>query len=405
MRGPDAYLPETPHHHGTHRNLLTVVNADVAPRILVDAVMVPATRSVEALDTAIDLTHELGSVLVAFCSGEVSAEQVIDRAAGTVSVVAIDIDTLPKDCLPTFETSAVVTDSRFERFTDLSQKRNLALLLSRISGWRRVLLLDDDIHHVSASDVCAAAGLLKRFDAVGLRNRGFPDNSVVCHVSREVGYKQGQFIGAGGLVITPAKAESFFPDIYNEDWFYLLGLRQPLRLAATGRMRHQLFNPFADPDRARREELGDCMAEGLFWLLDEGRSIDDADVNHWRQFLDHRRQFIDSLLQQLDPVSDVKMIASLEAAGTICSSLIDEPDICEGYVHLWRSDIDRWRQFLHEKPDGLGVEKSLAELGWLASACIDLAPARRDDPLLCLDGWFGSAQDSLSSGAPGRYAL
>jgi hypothetical protein len=321
-------------------------------------------------------------------------------------MVAIDFDTLP-DCLPSFETSAVVSDSRFERFTDLSQKRNLALLLSRTAGWRRVLLLDDDIRQVSASDVCAAAGLLKRYDAVGLRNRGFPDNSVVCHVSREVGYKQDQFIGAGGLVIAPGKAETFFPDIYNEDWFYLLGCREPFRLAVTGRMRQKSFNPYADPDRARREELGDCLAEGLFWLLDNGRPIDDADVSHGQQFLDHRRRFIDSLLLKLNPdlESNVEMIAALKAARKICWALTEKPDICEGYVRLWRSDLVRWRQFLGNMPERIGVEKALAELGWLASARINIAPPRREDPLLCIDGRFGSAQVSLPNGAPGRYSI
>jgi hypothetical protein len=391
MNRQGSYSPWTPHHHGTHRNLLVATSADVAPRALVDAVIVPAARPVESLDTAIEVARELGCVLVAICSQQVKADELVDRAVdrGT-SVVAFDVDAVDDD-LPSFETSAVVADSRFERFTDLSRKRNLALLLARMAGWQRVLLLDDDIRGVHASDVCAAAGLLNRYDAIGLRNRGFPDNSVVCHVGREVGFDQDQFIGAGCLVIAPSRVESFFPDIYNEDWLFLLGGHTPPRLAVTGRMRQRTFNPYADPDRARREELGDCLAEGLVWLLDDGQELDRADLNHWRRFLNHRKRFIDELLQRLDAsyILNAGMVAAVNAARQVCTALAREPDVCEGYVQLWRSDLVRWRKYLAKLPEGLGVEKALAELGWYGAARLHSAPPHQDDPLLCVDGRSG----------------
>ena len=365
---PSAVITSWPaqNHHASHRSLLTAVRLKDAPMGMVDAVVVPAARPVESLRTAMRLASGIGCVLVVLCSRMVKADQVPALAAEMDAfVVAVDMDDV-KNALPVFETSKVVAGSRYERSTDLSFKRNLALVLARIAGWERVLLLDDDIEGVDPSDVGAAAGLLESFDAVGLENMGYPDNSVVCHVSREVGFKQDQFVGAGGLVIAPGKMKSFFPDIYNEDWLFLLGGARWLRVAETGKMYQREFNPFADPERARSEELGDCLAEGLYWLLDEGRKVSQADLTHWRQFLRRRERFIGELLELLghETESSSDMIASLAAAQEICGALTAEPTLCQGYVHLWRSDLVRWREFLSDVPAGLGLEKALVEMGW-----------------------------------------
>ena len=67
-----------------------------------------------------------------------------------------------------------------------------------------------------------------------------------------------------------AAFSSFFPNIYNEDWFFLLdghGLRPS---AVTGTAIQNDYDPYHDARRARGEELGDTLAEGVFGLLDNG---------------------------------------------------------------------------------------------------------------------------------------
>ena len=49
------------------------------------------------------------------------------------------------------------------------------------------------------------------------------------------------------------------------------------------------YNPFASRRVRGLEEFGDVMAEGLFALLDDGRTIKDADEQYWREFIRHRR--------------------------------------------------------------------------------------------------------------------
>ena len=34
------------------------------------------------------------------------------------------------------------------------------------------------------------------------------------------------------------------------------------------------------------------LAEGIFWLLDQGKPGSDGDLEHWRDFLTHRKEFI-----------------------------------------------------------------------------------------------------------------
>jgi hypothetical protein len=66
----------------------------------------------------------------------------------------------------------------------------------------------------------------------------------------------------------------------------MLDAKEGLQPAATiGKVFHRPYEPFRTPDRAREEELGDVLAEGTFWLLDQDRPIADAGLRHWRDFL------------------------------------------------------------------------------------------------------------------------
>lgn len=388
------------HHHASHRHLLAPERAEYAPHAQVDAVIVPTARPVESLSTAIDLVDRLGCVLVALCSQNVSADQVVSSARiRNVSVVAIDIGGI--DSLPTFKTGLALADSRFERTTDLSQKRNLGLVLSRVAGWQRVMFLDDDIDDVHPSDVRAAAGLLDNYDVVGFVNRGFADNSVVCRAGSYLGRRQDQFIGAGALVVAPHRMGTFFPDVYNEDWFFFLGAS---RMAVIGSVWHRSFSGAMAPSRARQEELGDCLGEGLFWTLDEGRSPAHADLAHWSSFLDHRLRFIDGLYElNEDGPRMAEVNRALEAAYEQCEVIADLPDLWEGYMHSWRSDLTTWREFIARKQPGLSLTKALAELGWYDVAQLHLLPCHEKDRLIFPNGWERAAADQ-QAGRPSDRA-
>jgi hypothetical protein len=402
-------------HHVNHRDLLEIVAVGDAPKVPVDALVVPTARPVKWLDDALSLASELGCGLLAMCSGAVKAVEVVEcgeRAA--VPVIAVDVFDHDHDRdynLPDLESAKLIDQTFFMRPSDTSKKRNLAMLLARMAGWERIFLLDDDIYDLQPEHVRAAVGLLGRFDVIGMQNLGYPDNSVVCHVYRWLGGKQAQFIGAGALAVAPLASHSFFPNVYNQDWFFILGLGQQAEIGVTGKMKQKDYDPFLTRDRAYHEELGDCLAEGLYWLLDHKKSLEDANLDHWRDFLSRRGYFLDELVERVLSVDGERlerrrMFRALEIARATRELI--EPGFCAEYVRRWRADLETWRSFIDERPVGLGVAEALEQVKWpgvfttalpwpssAADGCMD------EDRLRCQNGWRAPTADTEPASTPG----
>jgi hypothetical protein len=314
---------------------------------------------------AMGLARALDSILVALCSRRVAPPEVAELGdelgAAAIAVAGLSID----HRMPVFATETLLENTPFKRTSDAHLKRNIGLLLSRLVGWESVIFLDDDIYGVGPQDARAACALLRHYDAVGLKNIGFPDHSVVCHVYREIGGHQEQFAGVGGLAINPQLIRSFFPRIYNQDWFFLAGGSLPPKVAITGTMLQKTFDPFTDAERAISEEFGDCLAEGLYWLLDHHLPLETADEAHWKDFRRRRMRFIDHLLLRLPYHFDGKALrkrqVSLGAAMQTCEQI--DPALCVDYLNRWRTDLATWREFIDDTPTGLGVDRALDYLG------------------------------------------
>ncbi len=334
-------------HHGNHDTLADQVRT-APPGGAVDAIIVPSARPPEYVDHAAELADKLDCNLLVLCSQRSSAAGVKDRAPAE-RVAAIDVAGL-EHLLPSFGTCAIVAGTPFERSTDTSMKRNLGLLVARAAGWQKVAFLDDDIEVPQPEDLHDAAGLLGRYDAVGLANTGFPDNSVVCHAYRDTGGAQGTFVGGGALVVAPARTFSFFPNIYNEDWFFLLNPARIGSVGVHGEVVQEPFDPFASPARAEAEEFGDALAEGVFWLLDNGGRISQADRRHWASFLDRRRAFIDQITVRVIGSSTIgrqrkaRMFAALGAARDRLAEIT--PELCIDYLRAWQRDRRQWCSFV-----------------------------------------------------------
>ncbi|WP_258948338.1 hypothetical protein [Lentzea californiensis] len=357
------------HHHGSHRGLLHTAPMN-SPEADVDAIIVPTARTPQALEHAIALAAELKCTVVALCSKDSSADAVAELAVGAdAELLAIDTGRLTEGLLPRFQTCDLLAATEFSRHTDTSHKRNLGLEIARLTGWEKIVFLDDDIEIPDPSDLRRASALTGRFAGVGLNIHGYPDNSVVCHAYREAGGEQTMFIGGGALVVDTSTPPSFFPNIYNEDWFFLLNGDQLRPTTVTGIARQKPYDPFAREERAQTEELGDLLAEGLLWLLDEGRSLHEADAAYWRQALARRQNFIIdtmTLVRRMDGSveSRDRMLSSLQVAHR--RSLHIEPELCEAYVRAWREDRWTWRQHLTEAQQNHrsgDVLKVMAELG------------------------------------------
>lgn len=350
--GMTEYLNQwrTARHHGSHRGLLDTPS--VPYPMDVEAIIVPTGRAPAAMKHAMTLAGKLDCTLLALCSKWSSAGEVAAlKEAKGVRLITIDAGELPAGVLPAFRSCDKLAGSRFERRTDTSAKRNLGLLLSRLIGWNKVVFIDDDITVPEPMDLREAAGMTSYYAGVGLNIEGMPDNSVVCHAYREAGGPQDMFVGGGALAVAINSTTSFFPNIYNEDWFFLLDEDGLQNTTLKGTAKQKMYDPFANEERARWEEFGDTLAEGLFWLLDDGRSIKDADKAFWEHYLEIRRGFIAETTAMVrrgidDPNRRRRMLASLDAARA--RSLHVTPERCVDYVEAWREDRFTWRRHVHE---------------------------------------------------------
>ena len=343
---------ETTDHHGSHRSLLWSAD-ESTPLGKVDAIFVPTARPVAYLKEAAAAALSLRCPLVTLHSRRwTNAFAAAAHLDPDLDLIAIDIPDAARLRLPELETSQLLAGTIFERRTDLSTKRNLALVLSHKLRWKRIVFLDDDIRVPDPLDLSRAAGLLDAHTAVGLGIGGFPDNSVVCHAFRAAGGNQETFIGGGALAVEMGQNRSFFPNIYNDDWFFVLDAGKRLQPVATvGQVLQYPYDPYR-VERARAEEFGDVLAEGIFWLLDQGKPASDGDLRHWWDFLVHRKRFIGQVRSmvaswtRIDSAERAQMDEALTAALGRCERIT--PKLCVDYMKSLATDQERWQYHIQQ---------------------------------------------------------
>ena len=290
---------------------------------------------------------------------------------------------LPKLNLVTSKPASLnMPDSCVNPNGDLSTKRNIGLLLARMTGWERIFFLDDDIRDLYPLDLHDVATMLGPFAAVGMRAVDFPDNSVVCHGHRETGGYQDVFVSGSVLAVHCDEAVTFFPEIYNEDWFFFYHAAAARRLGQHGRPATQLsYDPFADPQRAAGQEFGDVMAEGLYSLLHHRIGMDCAGSDYWQIFLDSRMKFLEAVLarsEEVEPYLQNRIAGTIETAMAWSQQI--KPAMCEHYIALWKQDLVTWEQRLRDVPRLSSVKAALREL--------DLMPSGWSSYFAGSDNWW-----------------
>jgi hypothetical protein len=375
--------------------------------------------------TARPLRDAWAGIALAARTAEAKGAQLVVLRSGAATADPFPADLVPATGLPTVvvdvpepapslwrarRTGSHVVDT-LHRDTDLGFKRNVGLLLGVMCGWRTVLFLDDDLSMTPASWGAGGGsgaegrpGILPHLDdlltdlarqpdlqAAGYLQRDFDDNSVVCHVRRLLGHPQGSFVSGGALLVRVSPGLPFFPGTYSEDWLFLFQLMAqgahslPSSAVKWAGVVHQRpYDPFSAL-RARSEELGDLLAEGLLPLLGDP----DPDLYHrarsaayWEHVLRERQTMIIKLLGEVRArhsppltgrLADVDV--ALRAALSVCA---DEPgpwaDRLAGYLSDYLADVGEWRELLGKvTPDGAGLAVPEA-LGAVGLRCSLVAP-------------------------------
>jgi hypothetical protein len=227
-----------------------------------------------------------------------------------------------------------------------------------LRGWNKIAFVDDDITLSRSDNIARLAGQLENHQVAGMLVREFPDNSVVCHARRLAGLRQGVFVTGAVLGVHCNDLPlSYFPDIYNEDWFFFAEEAATRRLPCVGQASQLEYDPFDSPDRAQREEFGDLLAEGLYAGIGEkhtGGQFDEllrrVTTTYWSRFIDVRYEVINEAKIKLSRFTDS------DANSGIVSAAIDSlvaaqgqlatitADLCVNFVNAWRDDVRDWQR-------------------------------------------------------------
>jgi hypothetical protein len=342
-----------------------------------DAIVVPTARPASALKPVIDLSVKLNVPLVILCSRQAQLAQVVRRVEKTFGAQALVIqvpEVYRPSCMKPLTSADEFQVASAGRSSDLSAKRNIGLLLGRLRGWNKILFVDDDIYGFNAHDVNRLSGYLDKHPVASMRSWRYPDNSVVCHARRRVGFKQDVFVSGAALGVNlQHPGLSFFADIYNEDWFFFARHAAERNLPKIGEVSQDEYQPFADSQRAAREEFGDLLAEGLYAAFDIGRGSFDEELRTalkpqlWRDFKEIRLETIRQTTAQLERVekwlddSEYTDIGnSLRTAKEWAEKIT--PDLCVDFIASWQEDEKRWQQMLRVFPSALSNRDALSEL-------------------------------------------
>jgi hypothetical protein len=336
------------------------------------AIVVPTHRQADSLSACMQLARETGIPLVVVCSKLVSQQQVIRMAASAgVKAYALDWPSYRVNPDPLGIKFATSSDPELAaassaRTCDLSMKRNLGLVLARMLDWKRLLFLDDDIYGITREDVDAlAAGLSDHSVSVLIPDK-FEDNSVVCHANRLGGGQQDKFASGGGMGVQCDRDDlAFFPNIYNDDWFFFSAEAANRKIIQVGESMQVEYDPYDSPDRAVKEEFGDLLAEGLYARLDCGQDLPGTDTAYWKAFIKNRSVFhadvAESLRRHAERDKDTKTGRDVRAAEVSVRAARDQldrisPELCGTFIELWQMDLVEWRRYLVQlgRADSIG---------------------------------------------------
>jgi len=176
---------------------------------------------------------------------------------------------------------------------DIPLKRSAALDDAERRGLGAIGLLDDDIS-LTERDLLDLRRLLDDgADMVSFHILDFPDVSTVEHVERVVFRRPSEIsIGGNCLFVQPASVRTFFPHLYNDDWFFLFAHVGAADIVSAGSARQRPYVPWEQIGRARFEQFGDIVIEGMRTHLSEGRDAFAGEEDFWRR---HLRDFRERL--------------------------------------------------------------------------------------------------------------
>jgi hypothetical protein len=286
---------------------------------------------------------------------------------------------------------------------NLSDKRNVGLLLGKMLGLRRILFKDDDLK-IDIEALQPGLKLLRGREIVGFGCGGFPDKSVLMHVAGAVNtfhypkrhrprshdLRAGQ-LSANSMLLDPLEVRQHFPRrSYNEDWIFAHDI---IARGKAGLAPHKYYQDAYDPfvaARAKQEEFGEVTIDGLYGEL---KRRNDGTENgsqmhepaYWQSVIELRRRQYERLLVavsasrnsaywafgQMDsrqwqgvtmPDDEQKQLRLPLQAGLAVNEVLDGRMLVR-YIKVWQEDQRRWEARLERITEAESLPMALADLG------------------------------------------
>ncbi len=377
---------------GSHRSLVPPLPDSSCSGLAGDdpsgLVVVPLARAEPLLETPARIAADLGWPLLLFCSRgnqAVAVRRIVEDAWPDVRVTAADL--LHRELLRASQ--QWLTDehpaARQRLDVDTNRKRNLGLAVARMINRRWVLFVDDDVLGLSPSHVSQALRHLTTTQetVASWFLKDFPDNSVVHHARRDfLGLDQDVFLSGGALLVGVSDGEPpGFPPIYNEDWLFLFDPIARARVVAGPAVGQAQYDPY-EAYRAREQEFGDVLGEGLYHLLHVGLPVDVAlAAGYWRSVHAKRTKLIQRIIAEIRRRLAVVAVESEHARLTRALTALQEsrkqltratPESLADFVGRWRHDEALWAEYLPKLPQRDTIKEALVYLGlhesWIVAA-------------------------------------
>ena len=230
---------------------------------------------------------------------------------------------------------------------DIWSKRNYALVFSLLNEFSRILLIDDDVI-TSKGLIQDAISLSGTYSLIGAKICGMPDRSVVGHICLLLNLVNQRFISGHFLAVNVSSAAAFyFPNVYNEDWIFMLLNSLNAPIARYGTIFHLYWNPYDETGgRAAFEEKGEILIEGLARLILSGAGITRlGESEHWEGVICERRQKLDKLTSTDVVRSSPALKAILECCRSVASRL--RPGDFVSFWNDYNNKVGEWRAIIN----------------------------------------------------------
>ena len=261
------------------------------------AILVPTNRRVDSLSFCLGSASETRIPLIVLCSKRVNKDEAPwpPSRAVDLDVYAVDLTPLHPAAPPEGISLLTSTDEKLLAVTsgqtrDLSTKRNLGLLIAKMLGWERPKFLDDDIYGISKAEVDAPAAGLVHHNVSVLIPDEFPDNSVAATPTAWAAENRASSPAQASMGLRCDRDDlAFFPNIYNEDWFFFADEAANRQIIQVGYLAAEGVLAVCGSERAVKEEFGDLRwPRACTGVLKRGWEIPSVDAAFWDKFIESR---------------------------------------------------------------------------------------------------------------------